>query len=64
MGSAAALLDDMTAVSTSLDFFDAVAMSHVFFFDLGFLVFFGRALLSVFPFDARPVAFGAGLKAL
>ena len=47
MGSAAALLDDMTAAATSLDFFDAVAMSLVFFFDLGFLVFFGRALLSV-----------------
>ena len=46
MGSAAALLDDMTAAATSLDFFDAVAMSLVFF-DLGFLVFFGRALLSV-----------------
>ena len=48
MGSvAAAVFDVMTAAATSLDFFDAVAISLVFFFDLGFLVFFGRALVSV-----------------
>ena len=63
MGSAAALLDDMTTAATSLDFFDAVAMSLVFLIDFGFLLFFGRALLSDFPFHTGPVAFGAGLKA-
>ena len=47
MESVAAVLDVMTAAATSLDFFDAVAISLVFFFNLGFLVFFGRALLSV-----------------
>ena len=52
MGSApAAVLDGMRA-ATSLDFFA-----------FGFLVFFGRTLLSVVPFDAGPVAFGARLKA-
>ena len=60
---AAAVLDVMTAAATSLDFFDAVAMSLIFLFDFGFLFFFGRALVSVFPFDNGPVAFGAGLKA-
>ena len=63
MGAAAAFLDDVTTAATSLDFFDAVAMSLVFLFDFGFLFFFGRALLSDFPFDTGPVAFGAGLKA-
>ena len=54
MGSvAAAVLDVMTAA----------AMSLVFLFDLGLLVFFGRALLSFFPFDTGQVTFGARLKA-
>ena len=57
------MLDDMTAAATSLDFFDAMAMSLVFLFDFGFLFFFGRVLLSVIPFDTGPVAFGARLKA-
>ena len=51
MGSAAAV-DVMTAAATSLDFLA-----------FGFLVFFGRVLISVFPFDTGPVAFVAGLKA-
>ena len=38
-------------------------MSLVFFFDMGFLVFFGRTLLTVCPFDTGPVAVGAGLNA-
>ena len=52
MGAAAAVLDVMSAAATSLDFLA-----------FGFLVFFGRLLLSVFPFDTGPVAFGARLKA-
>ena len=63
MGSAAALLDVMTAAATSLDFFNAVSMSFVFLFDFGFLDFLWRALLSVFPIDTGPVALGARLKA-
>ena len=46
MGSApAAVLDVMMAAATSLDIFA-----------FGFLVFFGRALISAVPFDAGPVA--------
>ena len=51
MGSALAVLDVRTTAATSLDFFA-----------FGFLFFFGRALLTVVPFDAGPVAFGARLK--
>ena len=46
MGTAAAVLDVIMRAAASLDFFDAVAMSLFLFFDFGFLVFFGRALLS------------------
>ena len=41
----------------------AAAATSLDFLGFGFLVFFGRVLLSVFPFDTGPVAFGAGLKA-
>ena len=49
------------AAEAVLDVMTAATMLLVFLFDFGFLVFFGRALLSVFPFDTGPVAFGARL---